>query len=141
MDPITPEEAIRRAKSTMGVVESTPARAWRVRRLDRAEAYYLVELGPQNAAAGLATVDCNSGEIGVHATLPGTGPHITVDAAAAIELAAAGAAAEAECVWMPSKATRSPLYPVWEVRTAAATKYVDQQRRVWDRIEAGGLGG
>lgn len=134
-----PEEAVRRAKDALGAGASTPAHALAVRRLDRSgEMYYLVEIGDPGAAVGVAMVDAGSGEIGVRAALPGTQAHLMVDAAAAEELAGGTGA---ECVWMPCRASRSPLYPLWEVKTARGVRYVDQQRQVWDRLEPAGLGG
>lgn len=139
---ITQEEAIHNAKSKLGFEESTPGRAWRVRRLDRpSEAYYLVQLGESNAAVGIATVDTYTGEVGVYASLPGVGAHMAVDVQLAIELGGGGEAAQAELVWMPCRASKSPLYPLWEVKTLGVVKYVDQQRRVLDKLEPARLGG
>jgi hypothetical protein len=142
MNQIKQEDAIRKVRTKLGFEDSTPARAWTVRRLDRpSEAYHLVQLGDPNAAVAVATVDTHTGEVGVHARLPGVGPHITVDAQLAIEMAAKGEAAQAELVWMPCSASESPLYPLWEVRTPSGVKYVDQQRRIHDKLEPPTLGG
>lgn len=142
MTVITQEEAIHNAKTKLGIRESTPGRAWRVGCLDRpSEAYYLVELGDSNAAVGIAIVDTDTGEVGVYANLPGVRAHIAVDAQLAIELAAEGASAQAYLIWMPCSASKSPLYPLWEVRTPNGVKYVDQQRRVLDKLEPARPGG
>lgn len=139
---ITQKEAIHNAKTKLGLGESTPGRPWRVRRFDRtSEAYYLIELGDSNAVVGIATVDTDTGEVGVYANLPGVRAHMAVDAQLAIELAAGGEAAQAELVWMPCSASKSPLYPLWEVRTLGGVKYVDQQRRVVDKLEPARPGG
>jgi hypothetical protein len=138
---ITQEEAIHNARTKLGLQESTPARAWQVRRLDRpSETYYLVQFGDSSASVAVATVDANTGEIGVYVDLPGVRPHISVDAQAAIELSGVGEAARTELVWMPCRASKSPLYPLWEVRTPGVVRYVDQQRTVLDSLDPAGLG-
>lgn len=142
MTRITQEEAINAAKTKLGLSESTPGRAWPVRRLDRPpEVYYLVQFGDSSASVAVATVDANTGEIGIYASLPGVGPHIAVGARLAIELAGGGQAAQAELVWMPCRVSKSPLYPLWEVRIQGVTKYVDQQRKVLDSLDPASLGG
>lgn len=142
MAKITHEEAIHTARTTLALGESTPGRAWQVRRLDRSsEVYYIVQFGDSIASVAVATVDANTGEIGVYATLPGVGPHIAVDAQLAIELAGGGRATQAELVWMPCRVSKSPLYPLWEVKIQGSTKYVDQQRQVLDNLDPARLGG
>jgi hypothetical protein len=49
------------------------------------------------------------------ARLGDAGPPIAVDAAAAIARAGLGAASEATLVWLPCRASLSPLYPIWRV--------------------------
>lgn len=56
-------------------------------------------------------------------------------------LAGAGPADDAELVWMPSQASRSPLYPLWRVRAAGAWRYVRQQGQVFDTLAPAGPGG
>jgi hypothetical protein len=142
MSEITIEDAIRRIRIETGVAETTPGRAWRVRRLDRSrEAYYLVLLGEAEATIAVAAVD-TTGEVGVLSRLPGVAPHITVDAQQAVELAAAGEVpAQTEMVWMPCEASKSPLYPIWEVRTQSGIKYVDQHGKVWKELQPARPGG
>jgi hypothetical protein len=120
-------DAITRAGRAVGVAAGVPGRAWLVRRLDRpADAYYLVVFGEEDAAVGVATVSRSTGEVGSAARLSGRGPHLEIDAARARELAGAGEEARAELVWRPSTASKSPLYPVWEVELPAGSVYVDQ---------------
>jgi hypothetical protein len=142
MPDIPPDEAIARARAALGRAAQEAARAWRTRRLDRPdEDYYLVNFGPDAATTAVATVDAASGEIRSTARLPGAGPHLTVEATQAVELAGLDASAATELVWRPCRASRSPLYPLWEVRTSTQTVYVDQQRRVWPALDLTGPGG
>jgi hypothetical protein len=139
---ITPEQAIQNARTKFGFDKATHGNAWKVRRLDRpSEAYYLIELGARDAVVGIAIVDVDTGEVGVYAALPGLGVHMAVDAQMAIELANGEKGSQAELVWKPSSASKSPLYPFWEVRTTRGIKYVNQQRRVLDKLEPTRLGG
>lgn len=142
MSEITREDAIRQVRADLGVAKTTPGRAWWVRRLDRPrEAYYLVLLGGSAATIAVATVDATTGEVGALARLPGIAPHIAVDAQQAAELAAGGAPAQTEMVWMPCEASKSPLYPLWEVKTQSGIKYVDQHGKVWKELQPARPGG
>ena len=142
MDNITENDAIRNVIVKLNLPGTTPGRAWRVRRLDHpSEAYYLVELGHSNAATAVGIVDAGTGEIGSYANLPGTVSHITLNAARAAELAGGGEAAHVELVWMACNASKSPLYPLWEVRTASGLRYVDQQGHVIYRLAPATPGG
>ena len=51
------------------------------------------------------------------------------------------AGAAVRLVWRPSRASRSPLYPIWEVKAGSDLVYVDMTGRVWQDLEAGGRGG
>ena len=140
MPELTAEQAIERARAETGV--PAPARAWRVRRLDRAgDAYYLVVLGTEEAALAVATVGAAAGELRSRARLPGTGAHSLCDAGEAIARAGLGTPAQAELVWRPCRASRSPLDPLWEVQAAGSTVFVDQRGGVWPALEPAGPGG
>ena len=139
---ITFEEAIASARAEMGLDTSVAGHAWRIRRLDRpGDAYFLVVLGEAQAAVAVVTVGMHAGEIVASARLPGTGPHLAVDAGEALQLARLGENARAEMVWRPCRASLSPLYPLWEVRTDLETVYVDQQSKVWPALDSSGPGG
>lgn len=90
------------------------------------ETYYLVVLGEERAPVAVGTVNRATGDVGSSARLAGLGPHLEVDAALARTLAGAPEKARAELVWRPSAASRSPLYPVWEVELPSGPVYVDQ---------------
>lgn len=141
MAQIAETEAVARARRRLGLDSEVAAATWRSRREDRpGDAYYLVVFGESNHARGVAAVDCAEGEVLEWAELAGTGPHLTVDAKEASRLAGA-ASGPAEMVWRPSRASRSLLYPIWRIETAAGAVYVDQQGTVWDSLEPGVTGG
>jgi hypothetical protein len=142
MPELSPETAVARARGALGLPASVTGRAWRTRRLDRpGDAYYLVVFGPEDAAVAVAAVDARSGEVQSSARLPGAAPLPVVDAARALELAGVGDGAQAELVWRPCRASRSPLYPLWEVRSGADPVYVDQQGKLWPQLDPAGPGG
>jgi hypothetical protein len=137
----TPEDALSVARVAVGEDPAAPGRAWRVRRLDQPDRpYYLVVIGEQSAATAVAAVDAVSGETLSWATLPGQGPHLIVDAQAAVARAGLGPAASAELVWQPSVLSRSPSYPFWQVREKGHVVYVDQNGCVWSDVEPAGHG-
>jgi hypothetical protein len=141
MSEIGPEDAVVRARSWVGVTASVPARVWRVRRLDRpGDSYYLVEFGEERAVVAVAAVGTGQGEVLTWATLPGHGPHL-VPEAQAVARVESKEGAQAELVWQPCRATRSLLYPLWEVRLPARIVYVDQQGGVWTSLAPAGPGG
>jgi len=142
MAELAADEAIARARTEMGLDAAVPARAWRIRRLDRAaDAYYLVVFGEPDAAVAVTTVGAASGEVRTSAHLPGVRPHLLIDAAQAVTLVGLGDSAQAELVWRPSRASRSPFYPLWEVRSATRRVYVDQQGVVWQALDMAGHAG
>jgi hypothetical protein len=142
MAELTSDEAIARARTAMGLDAAVPARAWRIRRLDRTvDVYYLVVFGAPDAAVAVTTVGAARGEVRTSAHLPGVRPHLLIDAAQAVTLAGLGARAHAELVWRPSHVSRSPFYPLWEVRNATTRVYVDQQGVVWQALDMAGHAG
>jgi hypothetical protein len=135
-------EAIARGRERLELSDTTPARAVLVSRRDPpGGAYYLVVVGDASEALGVAAVDASSGEVTQWATLPAAGPHPLLDRDAAIERTGAPSARRAELVWRSSPASRSPLYPLWEIDTGDQVVYVDQAGRVWSSLEAGARGG
>lgn len=127
--------AVEIARTAAGVLPEVEGRALRVRRLDRPGEYYLVLLHGKAVAA----VDVDRGETLSWAE---TGhSHLAVGEDEARALAGLGPVADAELVWRSSAESRSPLYPIWAVRAAGATVYVDQQGGVWPELHPGGRGG
>ena len=137
MPDVTENEAIDLARQRLALGPETRARAFRVRRAEPpGGSYYLVVFGAPAAALGIAAVDAAEGEVTNWATLPGTEAHTLLDAETAIQRAGAPAGSHAALTWRPSPASRSPLYPVWEISTPEQTIYVDQQGMVWRSPEA-----
>ncbi|MDQ6773748.1 MAG: hypothetical protein M3024_12300 [Candidatus Dormibacteraeota bacterium] len=138
---IGPERAAQLARSEAGRADE-PAQVWAVRRLSSPQGdYLLVVLGADGGATGLAAVRVADGEVLSWAVLDGSRPHLSVDAAAAIQLSGLGPDARGELVWVPSALSQSPLYPFWSVTDGERTRYVDLQGGAWDAIEPGGRGG
>lgn len=129
------ERAAALAREAVGSEPGSPARSHPVHRLDRPGAsYYLVQLG-----ASVAAVDPAGEEVLSWARVGK--PTVEVEPEQARELADAPPDAPARLVWEASVASRSPLYPFWEVRSGAETVYVDQQRNVWRGLPEGLHGG
>jgi hypothetical protein len=142
MSEISMEEGISRARSQLGVGSLTPARAWRIRRVDQpGEVYYLVVFGEVQASIGVAAVDAVRGEVMTSATLPGKGPHLAIDAKTAVQLSGLPIGAQVELIWKPCRASLSLLYPIWQVSSRKKTIYIDQQGVVWQELVAAGPGG
>lgn len=131
MTNLSEDDAVARVRATVGAPSRVPGRAWPVRRLDRVnETYYLVVLGEERAPVAVGTVNPTTGDVGSSARLAGHGPHLVVDSARARTLAGARETARAELVWRPSAASKSPLYPVWEVELPSGPVYIDQAESV-----------
>jgi hypothetical protein len=129
-------EAIARARQTIGVDDRAAARAYRVRRLDRSgEFYYLVVFGGPGMTIAVAAVNGASGDIESWARSSGAREHLEVDEVQARRLCRATASASAELVWKPGRVSRSPLYPVWEVRAGREVCYIDQQGKKYSAID------
>lgn len=142
MPGLTSEEALARARRALELEPSLRGNAWPVQRVDQAGSYFLVVFGRPEAAVAVAAVDSGNGELLGSARLAAAGSHLTVTAQEAMRRA--GMSPEkstVRLVWRPSRQSRSPLYPLWEVREAGHTRYVDQQGTTWPRLDAGGPGG
>ena len=130
------ERAVELARAAAGVGPAVEGRALRVRRLDRpGTQYYLVLLGEEAVAA----VDVDGGAVLSWAAVSGL--HLVVDEDEARQLAGARDLTQPQLVWRSSAESRSPLYPLWEVRLGESSVYVDQQRSVWPELHPAGRGG
>jgi hypothetical protein len=136
------DQAIQAARSALGLDDDVAATLWPVEHLDAHDrGYVLVVFGPAEASVGVAAVTTLTGNLGEWARLPGVGPHLTIDAAAARRVAGVGDEASAGLAWQPGPISRSPLYPFWIVQTGGSTRYVDLGGRVWSNFEARELRG
>ena len=135
------EQAVRLARAAAGLEGAVEGRAFRVRRLDRPGTfYYLTLLGTEAEPVAIAAVDLERGETLTWAELRG-GRHLRLDGEDAIRRAGLEPDATAELVWRSSAASRSPLYPLWEVRGDDRVVYVDHAGTVWDELTPGPRGG
>lgn len=142
MAEIGSEQAIERARQALGVAESVSGQALRVERLDvPGAAYFLVLLAGHAGGHSIAAIDARTGSVSESAELAGSEPQLMVNEQQAIAAARLGGAVSARLVWRPSRASRSPLYPIWECTSATQRRYVDQQGQVWDDLQTAGRGG
>jgi hypothetical protein len=101
-------QAIEIARATVGTGADTPGRAARVRRLDRDAQYVLVYLGQPDQPGWIAAVEPDTGDVlswADNRSGASTLPDLP------------GETQDAEYVWAPSTASRSPLYPLLLVTT------------------------
>lgn len=142
MPEIPPEEAIAQAHDHLAMGDLYTARAWHVRRLDRGEGnYFLVILEHGGAAIAIAAVGTNEGDVQSWSRLSESASHPISDVTAAADRMGLPQGWRAELVWQPCQASRSPLYPLWEIRTEGRTLYVDQGGTVWPTVSLGTMRG
>ena len=102
-----------------------------VERLDAGNAYFLVILAEAEGAGLIAAVDAVTGEMISSARLERIERHRLPGKAEAIERAACPGDATARRVWAPSRASRSPFYPLWELTAGNERVYVDMSGKLW----------
>jgi hypothetical protein len=102
-----------------------------VERLDAGNPYFLVILAETGGAGLVAAVDAVTGEVISSARLERVERHRLPGKAEAIARAAYADDAAARRVWAPSRATRSPFYPLWELTAGSGRVYVDMSGKVW----------
>jgi hypothetical protein len=134
MTPIGGSEAIELARKFFRATSSVTGEAAPVRRLDGGPAYYLVTLRDRGRAVAVATVDALRGEIRESARITNGRSPLEIGKEEAVKLSGLRSPRSVELVWQPSRATRSPLYPVWRVM-GEAVAYVDQQGKVWHDLK------
>lgn len=131
------DAAVASARSALGVDAREPARTWSVARMRLgARGFLLVVFGAAERASAIAAVDPESGEVLEAARLPGREGHTLITADDAIQRAGFEPDAEARLVWEPSPASRSRFYPLWQLRSAERTAWVDSVRGVvWHTLD------
>jgi hypothetical protein len=128
--------AIANARLALGLSVSQPARVWDVARAKPGAAgFLLVVFGSPQRSCGLATVDPQTGNVLESARLPGVASHNVMSPEEAVERAKFPAGSPTQLVWEPSKASRSPFYPLWQIHNAGRTVWVDGIRGdVWETL-------
>jgi hypothetical protein len=102
-----------------------------VERLDAGNPYFLVTLAETTGAGLIAAVDAVTGEVTSSARLERIERHRLPGKAEAIARAAYPDDAVARRVWAPSRASRSPFYPLWELTAGSERVYVDMSGKLW----------
>jgi hypothetical protein len=142
MSRTTAEQACKTARAHLHLDDDAPCRRWIVHRLDRlGEAYFLVVLGDPDRPGGISTIDADTGEVLSSAVLPVTNPTQVMPKRAALAAADLPDDTPARLVWRSFPGSRSMLDPVWELRGASGTVYVDQRGRIWNSLEGHSRGG
>ena len=117
--------AVALARQAVGAPDDLPARATRVRRLDRDAGYVLVDLGAPGSPGWVAAVDPVHDDVMGWAVNASGEP--TVSAVPATDAEAA------DYVWWAGGPSRSPLYPLMRLVTTEGERVVDVGGRVHAR--------
>ena len=135
MHVIEADEAIAVARAALGLDAGASGEAHLVRRLDRPLGdYFLVVFA---AAGTVAVVRATDALVSAKARAADPLTLSTGDAARI----AGGDVSAATLVWAPSQASRSQLYPVWQIPTSSGPRYVDQSGKLWGNLAPPGPGG
>ncbi|HUI43585.1 MAG TPA: hypothetical protein VL523_16610 [Terriglobia bacterium] len=121
-------------------VAGLPAAAHFVERLDGQHPYFLVHFGEPGGRGAAVMVDARDGSVMARAAAERVEQPWLMKQERAAEIAGCAQPVEARLVWKPSRATRSPFYPLWEVSTASGRVWVDQSGRVWRELSPAGPG-
>jgi hypothetical protein len=126
------------ARTVTNLPGGTEGHTWLVRRLDRQDEYYwLVALGSESAVEAVVAVEAADGKVMNYARLAPPGSFGLLSAEEAVRVLEEPGFQAVELVWMPCRASYSPLYPLWEVRTKDRTVYINQQRQMWEILDVG----
>jgi hypothetical protein len=127
---ISEERAIRVAADAAQVL-GLPAAAHLVERLDGQHPYFLVHFGEPGGQGAAVMVDAMDGSVMAHAGVERVEHPWLINEERAVNIAGCGQPVEARLVWKPSRATRSPFYPLWEVSTPSGRVWVNQSGKIW----------
>jgi hypothetical protein len=111
-----------------------------VERLDGGDSYYLVVFGDPDSPGSIVAVDALRGQISSSAQLRRVERPWVPDKEKAVEIAGCTQPAAARLVWKPSRASLSPLYPLWEITCEAKLVYIDRAGKIWDNLPPSGPG-
>ena len=120
--------------------EGRPTTSQLVEQLDGGNPYYLVILAGENDTGAIAAIDAVQGNMMVSARLEAVPHTLPIDKRRALELANFPEPATARLVWKASRASLSPLYPIWQVTNEAASVYVTQSGKVYNELSPAGPG-
>ena len=116
------ETAVALVRAAVGAPPEAAARTFGVRRLDRDASYVLVQLGSPGQPGWVAAVDPGAGDVMTWAANPSGRSSVPTVPTTGFEPVGTG---ENELVWRPSAASRSPLYPLLRMVTAAGEVFLD----------------
>ena len=85
-------------------------------------------------------VDATDGSLIAHAAVQHVQRPWLIDEERAAEIAGCAQPVEARLVWTPSRATRSPFYPLWEISTMLERVWVNQSGGVYQELTPAGPG-
>jgi len=130
------DRAVTNAREALALGAGQQARVWEIRRLRAsARSYLLIIFGPPGHSVGIATVDLQSGDVLQRARLSGADSHDVMSAEEAMKRADFPAGSQAQLVWDPTPASRSPFYPLWQISDADRRVWVDGVRgTVWKTL-------
>ncbi len=131
---ITKAHAIHIARSVVNLDPGLTADVFPVRRLDSKDDYFLIIFRDKEYSYGLVIIGIRSGEVKNSARIKSRLPYLTVDKSRALHLASLKSPAQAELVWKPCQASRSPLYPIWRVWSSNKEAFIDQGGRIWKEL-------
>ena len=121
-------------------VPGLPAAAHIVERLDGQHPYFLVHFGEPGGRGAAVMVDAMDGSVMAHAAVEHVQRPWLIDEKRAAEILGCAQPVEARLVWTPSRATRSPFYPLWEISTPLGKVWVDQSGGVCRELTPAGPG-
>ncbi len=136
---ISEEQAVRVAADA-ALVSGLPAAAHLVERLDGQHPYFLVHFGELGGRGVAVTVDAVDGSVMARAAVERLEQPWLINDERAIEIANCPQPVETRLVWRPSRATRSPFYPLWEISTESECVWVDQSGKLWRELPQAGPG-
>jgi hypothetical protein len=121
-------------------ISGLPATAHLVQRLDGQHPYFLVHIGQPGGRGATVMVDALDGSVMARAAVERVEQPWLMKDERAVEISGYAQPVEARLVWKPSRATRSPFYPLWEISTASERVWVDQSGRLWTELTSAGPG-
>lgn len=136
---ISEEQAVTVAADATQVM-GLPAAAHIVERLDGQHPYFLVHFGKPGGPGAAVMVDAVDGSVMAHAKVERVQEPWLIDEQRAAEIAGCAQPMKARLVWMPSRATRSPFYPLWEIAGPSGRVWVDQSGGLHHELVPAGPG-